>query len=340
MEKAGVGKAKIPAFRSIQSAATYLLELSIVAAIYVGLAESGLFLPSINPVATPLWPPTGFALALVLLRGYRIWPAILVGSLSSYLMAARSLLESSSIVIGTLLAALAGAWLISRWSSGHKTFATPSSIAKFALISFAPVAIISSSLALAGFILANNVGFADTVVTWATWWLADATATLIIAPVVVLWAMTPLRPFSKWSLLETVAVIILATAIGIVAYSPLISSDLVSLVSSDLVRSSLNGLLPYRSLLAALVLAPLMWAGLRGNQRNVATTALIFFGIAVWGFSAGSNPFPKADLKSIAIISIRAFNEHNSAASHFGRGNCHTQRHSSSFAFYARPIEP
>jgi MASE1 protein len=45
---------------------------------------------TINPAATPLWPPTGFALALVLLRGYRIWPAILVGSLSSHLMDGRS----------------------------------------------------------------------------------------------------------------------------------------------------------------------------------------------------------------------------------------------------------
>ena len=29
------------------------------------------------------------------------------------------------------------------------------------------------------------------------WWLADAAGGLIIAPVIVLWAMTPLRPFSK-----------------------------------------------------------------------------------------------------------------------------------------------
>ena len=51
-----------------------------------------------------------------------------------------------------------------------------------------------------------------------------------------------------------------------------------------------------------------MWAGLRGNQRNVATAALIFFGIAVWGFSVGSDPFPKTDLNgaqlSLLVLSI------------------------------------
>jgi len=295
MERARFAKAEISAFGSARSAATYLVELSIAAASYVGLAESALLLPAINPAATPLWPPTGFALALVLLRGYRIWPAILVGSLSPYLMAGRSLLELGSVAIGTLLAAFAGTWLISRWSNGHQTFDTPSGIAKFAIISFAPTTMISSTIALAGFILANQPGFSDSVVTWLTWWLADAAGTLVIAPVVVLWAMMPLRGFSRWNLLELVAVSILVSVIGIVAYSPL--------VGSSLIGNDLNVLLPYRSLLGFVVLLPLMWAGLRGNQRNVATAALIFFGIAVWGFSVGSDPFPKTDLNG-ALLSL------------------------------------
>src|SRR6478672_9218870 len=126
MERARFGKAKISAFGSARSAANYLVELSIVAASYIGLAESALLLPAINPVATPLWPPTGFALALILLRGYRIWPAILMGSLFPFLMGDRSLLEAGTVGISTLLAAFAGAWLISRGSNGHQTFGTSS----------------------------------------------------------------------------------------------------------------------------------------------------------------------------------------------------------------------
>src|SRR5215211_5953369 len=134
MERARFGKARISDFGSSRSAATFLVELSIVAASYIGLAESALLLPAINPVATPLWPPTGFALALMLLRGYRIWPAILVGSLSPYLTASRSLPELGSVGIAVLLAAFAGTWLINRWSNGHQTFASPSGTAKFAII--------------------------------------------------------------------------------------------------------------------------------------------------------------------------------------------------------------
>ncbi|MGV7212466.1 MASE1 domain-containing protein [Bradyrhizobium sp. UFLA05-112] len=277
-----------------------MVELLLVAAIYLGLAESALLLPTINPTATPLWPPTGFALALVLLRGYRIWPAILVGSVSPYLMTGRSLLESGSVGIGPLLAAFVGTWLIRRWSNGRQTFSSSSGIARFTIISFVPTTVMSSAIVVAGFILANTLNPSDSVVTWLTWWLADAVGTLVIAPVVVLWAMERLRSSSKWNLLESIAVSALVSIIGIIAYSPLVGSDLIS--------SALNVPLPYRSFLGFLVLLPLMWAGLRGNRCGVATAALIFLGMAVWGFSAGNDPFPKTDpegsLLALFVLSI------------------------------------
>ena len=295
MERARFSKAKVSAFGSARSAAAYLVELSIVVAAYIGLAEAALMLPAINPAATPLWPPTGLALALMLLRGYRIWPAILVGCLSPYLIGGRSLIESGSVGIGTVLAAFAGTWLINRWSNGHQTLVTPSGVAKFAIISFAPTTIISSTMALAGFILANELSFSDSVVTWITWWLADAAGTILITPVILLWAVMRLRIFSRWDLLEAIAIFIVVAVIGIVAYSPLIGSIRIG--------DPLDLLLPYRTLLGFLALLPLMWAGLRGNQRNVASAALIFVCTAAWGFSAGSDPFPKTDLMG-ALLSL------------------------------------
>ncbi len=77
MRFAGTSQAGSSVLRSVPNAATYVLELVVVAAGYVGLTEGELILPWINPTATPLWPPSGLALALFLLRGYRIWPAIL-----------------------------------------------------------------------------------------------------------------------------------------------------------------------------------------------------------------------------------------------------------------------
>ena len=283
MKRVGTGEAESTVLGSAPNAAIYVLELVMVVASYFGLAEVELVLPSINPTATPLWPPSGFALALLLLRGYRIWPAILLGSFFSHTVVARSLLAAGFIGVGTLLAALAGTWLINRWSNGRKAFETPIGVTTFALVSFAPTAIISSAAALGEIVLANDISFANSV-SWTIWWLADAAGSLIIVPVIVLWAMTPLRPFSKRHLTDAVAMFILAAAIGLLAFGPQADDPV------------LNSLQPYRSLLGFLILLPLMWAGLRGNQRNAATVVFIFCGIAVWGFAIGSNPFPKTDL--------------------------------------------
>ena len=295
MKRAGDGEATSPALKRVLYAATYLLELGIIAAIYFGLAESSLLLPAINPAATPLWPPTGFALALILLRGHRIWPAILLGASTPHFLAGRTLLEAGSVGVAILLAAIIGARLISRWCRGQKIFATPATIGKFVLVSFVPTAVISTTIALAAVALKNNMGFADFVTPWVTWWLADAAGTLIVVPGVVLWAAAPMRLFSRWRLLELAAVYALVGVIGFVAYSPLITDNLTG--------SELAALLQYRGLMGFLVFAPLMWAGLRGNRCDVATAALIFCAAAVWGFSAGSSPFPKTDLNG-ALLSL------------------------------------
>ena len=296
METAGFGKAKTSTYDSVRSAATYLAGLSTIAASYIGLTWSALLVPAINPAATPLWPPTGFALALVLLGGYRTWPAILAGPFFSHLLASQSLIECGSIGIGTLLGAFAGTWLIVRCSNGRQTFDTPSSIAKFAIISFAPTTMISSAIVLAGFFITNQPSSSDAIATWSTWWLADAAGSVVIVPVLVLWAMMPLRSSSKWNLLESIAVSVLVAIIGIIAYSPLIGSNLIS--------EDLNAVLPpHRGLLGFMILLPLMWAGLRGNRRSVATAALIFVGTAAWGFSTDSDPFSRTDLTG-ALLSL------------------------------------
>jgi integral membrane sensor domain MASE1 len=52
--------------------------LILVGLVYFALAYLGLRLASINPSATPIWPPTGLAIAAILLWGNRIAPAILL----------------------------------------------------------------------------------------------------------------------------------------------------------------------------------------------------------------------------------------------------------------------
>jgi PAS domain S-box-containing protein len=308
MTRAGTGEAQLPPLRAVLDAATIALELVIIAVIYFGLAEAALLLPVLNPVGTPLWPATGVALGIVLLRGYRIWPAIFAGCLVAHVVSSgvvdmRPFFESGSIALGTTLAALAGAWLINRWSHGRKTFSSPLNIAKFALVCFGPVAVIASAVAMAGTVagrILTDTGAAGGLANWPmllstydTWWLADAAGSLMVAPVIVLWAQpsdvrtrpplatAKLQATSQGTskatsnALDTVAILIAAAVIGLAAFSPLLPN----------LGGALDVLVPYRGTLGFLIVVPLMASALRANQRDAATAALIFCCIA--GISAG-----------------------------------------------------
>src|SRR5215831_2106918 len=67
----------------IRALTKYVLELLVVAAIYFALAKLDRTLAAIHPSAIPIAPAPGFALAAILLRGLRIWPAIFVAALGA-----------------------------------------------------------------------------------------------------------------------------------------------------------------------------------------------------------------------------------------------------------------
>jgi hypothetical protein len=83
--------------------------------------------------------------------------------------------------------------------------------------------------------------------------------------------------------MEAVIIIVATAAIATAAYSPAIGGEL-------------SKTPPDRDLLGFLILLPLMWAILRGDQRDSATVALVFCGLAAWGLSVGTEALPAAKL--------------------------------------------
>jgi integral membrane sensor domain MASE1 len=105
----------------VRISARFVIELLAIGIIYFVAATLGLSLASINPSATPIWPPTGFALAAVLLRGYRVCPAIFLAALLANEVTAGSLSTSAAIALGNTLECFVGGFLINRWSDGQAT---------------------------------------------------------------------------------------------------------------------------------------------------------------------------------------------------------------------------
>src|SRR5262249_43831452 len=82
---------------ALRSAAgsTSLLRMLVVAASYFALAKGALTLASVHPSASPVWPPSGLALASFLLWGNKLWPAIAAGAFLANVTTAGSLFTSS-----------------------------------------------------------------------------------------------------------------------------------------------------------------------------------------------------------------------------------------------------
>src|SRR5438046_549736 len=117
---------KVPAPRQVLGTTLYVLDIAIVALIYVGLANTAALFPVLNAIGTPLWPPSGVALAIMLLRGYRTWPAVYIGSFAASAISVGPVeIQSLAIAGGTAIGELLGTRLLNELSCRTKTFFYP-----------------------------------------------------------------------------------------------------------------------------------------------------------------------------------------------------------------------
>jgi two-component sensor histidine kinase len=236
---------------------------------YFLLAKAGLALASIHPSATPVWPPTGLAIAALLLLGPEAAPAVFLGAFLVNQTTTGDLGSSVAIGFGNTLEALIGAILTRRWANGKHAFERPSRVIRFAAICLLIATPLSATI---GAVSLRATGLAELdalPAIWVTWWLGDFAGALIVAPAIVIWGVAGAARAGR----EEALIYVSAAAIGLIAFSPLFEQTAI------------------RGALAFSVVLPLLWAALRCGPRATATAALIIAGFAVWGTNAGGGPF-------------------------------------------------
>src|SRR5512143_1111036 len=116
----------------------------LVAALYFLGAKLGLSLAFINASVSPVWPPTGIAIALVLWLGYRALPGVLIGALiANFTLTDVSVLTASGIAVGNTLEAFTAVYLLRRYARHRNPFSRAIDVLKF--VAFA--ATLSTALA-------------------------------------------------------------------------------------------------------------------------------------------------------------------------------------------------
>src|SRR5438067_11755462 len=101
-----------PWSRRVDARYGYPVRLAIVCAVYFGAAKAGLAFAFANQSVTSIWPPTGLALAAVVIWGYRVWPGVAAGAFLANLTTQGSLPTALGIATGNTLEALVGAYLV------------------------------------------------------------------------------------------------------------------------------------------------------------------------------------------------------------------------------------
>ena len=258
--------------------------IGIVTLVYFIAGKLGLTLAFLNASASAVWPPSGIALAALLLLGYRVWPAIFLGAFLVNFTTAGNLPTSLGIAAGNTLEALAGAWLIYRFADGARVFDRAQGVFKFALAAILSTLVSPTigltSLALAGFADWNNYS-----AIWLTWWLGDLAGDLVIAPLILLWGIEPRWRRNRDDTIEAGALLLLLVILA---------------------ETVFGGWFPIlaRNYPIAFICGPLIiWTAFRFTQRETATGIFILAGIALWGTLHGHGPFVmESNNQSLVIL--------------------------------------
>jgi signal transduction histidine kinase len=263
----------------------YPLILAALFGLYVAAGKLGLSLAFVHASASPVWPPTGIALAALLTLGYRVWPAIFAGAFAVNVTTMGSVATSLGIATGNTLEGLLGAYLVNRYAGGARVFDHSQDVFKFAGFAALLSTIVSATVGVGSLALGGYAAWADTDEIFFTWWLGDASGALIFAPLLVLWLRDWRGAASRGRVLEAAALWLTTTFIGLAVFG------------EGLTRFGLMTL-P----LTFLCTPPLVWAAVRFRQLEAAMLVTALSGIAIWETLRGFGPFASASANEALLL--------------------------------------
>ena len=249
----------------------YVLSILIIAGLYFGAARLGLSLASVHTNVSPVWPPTGIAIAVVLLLGYRVWPGILVGALLANLMTPVPVATSVAIAIGNTLEALAAGFLFGSFGF-HNSLDRARDVFKF-VIAVLLCTMVSATVGTFSLCLGHAAKWVDFGSLWMTWWLGDSVGGLVLAPLLLAWRAKSPRWLPKRRDVEAVVVLLLLSLSSIATFG------------------GPSPLSVHYYPLARLTVPLFLWAAFRLGQTVVTLASVVLSIFAVWGTANGLGPF-------------------------------------------------
>jgi signal transduction histidine kinase len=249
-----------------------LSRILVLALIYFVAGKLGLRFASFHASASPVWPPAGIALAALLLLGYRVWPAIFVGAFLVNATTMGNIATSFGIAAGNTLEAICGAWMINRFARGPRAFDRAHDVFTFSLASILS-ALVGPTVGVTTLSLGGYADWTKYAPIWTTWWLGDAAGDLVVAPLVLLWAIGSTRAWSRRDVIEVGVLLLLLVGLSEIVFGGWFA-------------------ISARNYPISFICGPIViWTAFRFTQRETATGIFVISGIAIWGTLHGFGPF-------------------------------------------------
>ncbi|MEU8415946.1 MASE1 domain-containing protein [Amycolatopsis japonica] len=168
--------------RRLQGAARWAALVAGVAGAYFLAARLGLGLALVRGQVTPLWPPTGIALASLLLFGRSMWPGILLGSFAVNILLGPSTPAVIGIAVGATAAPLLAATVLAK-SGFDPALRRLRDVTALVLLGAFGGMLVSATVGSALLLMTGAVSSAEFWLTWSVWWTGDAMGVLVVTPV-------------------------------------------------------------------------------------------------------------------------------------------------------------
>jgi signal transduction histidine kinase/CheY-like chemotaxis protein len=264
---------------------TFAFELLAAAILYFAAAKLGLVMAGVSRQVSVVWPATGVALALLVLRGPRLWPGIFLGAFAASVLNETPIAASAGAAAGSTLEALLGAALLQRVGF-QPALRRLHDVASLFVFAAGVSTLVGATVSVASLCVDGVAPWGAFSALWSTWWIGDVIGDLVTAPFIFVWVDQARREWRFDRLTEAMALVVAMFALSLAVFMGHGSSG------------------PYP--VHYLVFPAVIWAALRLGQHATATLVFGAMSVSVVATVAGRGPFVKSTI-DVSLLEVTLF---------------------------------
>lgn len=250
---------------------SYPFQVLLLTVIYLATARFGLLFATVQDTVTLVWPPSGIAIAAVVLFGPRLLPGIFLGAFLVNMTSTGDAVFALGAGAGNTLAAAFGLYLL-RTFDFKTALSRVRDVIILVVLGAGMSPLVSALIGCISVILAGLAASADAPLIVATWWMGDAMGILLVTPLILIWRGLPAPTWRRRRLVE----------VGLLLGSVLVASGLAFHTRFPSIQS-------YP--LTYLIVPFIVWAAFRFGPRVNSVINVLVAGMAIIGVTGQVGPF-------------------------------------------------